>query len=107
MPPRRMLHHQNRVICSPEANFYDDVQKLIHGLRGLMKDHLGGAHFVTLKDTVSDEKANYMALELALNILTKHNQLQVEGTDNNEYHEMVIHMALSELDQSYDSARVH
>ena len=107
MSPRRILHEQNRIMCTPESNFYADVQKLIHGLRGIMKDYLGGAHFVTLKDTIEDEKANYEALELALNILTKHSQLQVEGADNNEYHEMVIHMALSELDKSHDHSRDH
>ena len=107
MSPRRILHEQNRVMCSPESNFYADVQKLIEGLRKIIKSHLGDAHFVTLKKTADNKTANMEALNFCLSTLRHHVMLQTEVDCKKIDCEFLIHMALSELDKSHDHSRDH
>ncbi len=106
MPPRQILHTDNRIHCLPESSFRDIVDKLIEGLRGIMRDIMGQMHFVALKDTVENQTANMEALDLCLSILRQHMALQIENNCKKIDHEFLIHIALSELDKSFDETRV-
>ncbi len=105
MSPRQILHTDNRIHCSFESVFRSAVDELIKGLRGLMKDIMGQVHFVTLKDTVENKTENMEALNLCLSTLRQHMALQIENNCKEIDHEFLIHMALSELDQSFDETR--
>ncbi|MBU0727979.1 hypothetical protein KKA95_04815 [Patescibacteria group bacterium] len=107
MPPRQLLHPQNRITCDEGASFRQNVTNLIEGLRSIMREPMGQMCFVNLKDAVGNKRANFQELEMLLDVLTQHGSLQVEGVNDKTHHEMLIHMALSEFDQSYDGTRDH
>jgi len=105
MPPRQLLHPQNRITCDEGASFHADVQRLVEAIRTIMRNPMGQMSFVDLKNAVGKKRANFRELEMLLDVLTQHEQLEVAGVNNKMHHEMLIHMALSEFDRSYDEAR--
>ncbi|MBN2087552.1 hypothetical protein JW758_04345 [Candidatus Peregrinibacteria bacterium] len=104
MPPRRILHNDNRIYCdSKELRPFVDLLK--NELIEIMRSRLGEELFAGVKDVVCDKETNLSVFRGVLQALTLRTKLVEIANTANYSIEFLLHMAISEIDTDYDKAR--
>ena len=96
MPSRKVLHHDNKVICDEHTCFRHEVERYIDLIRPLL-ENLGVGQvdfFYSMEKVHHDRTANFRELDLVTETLLKQEIFQIKTVYDQR---MLMHMALSEI----------